>query len=71
MATKTSAERREHFETSSGIELPNDFNPSNTDVDYERDLGEPGEFPLHARRATQHVSRAFLDDASVCGLCDG
>jgi methylmalonyl-CoA mutase N-terminal domain/subunit len=46
MATKTSAERREHFETSSGIELPTDFNPSNTDgVDYERDLGAPGEYP--------------------------
>jgi methylmalonyl-CoA mutase N-terminal domain/subunit len=47
MATKTSAERRERFETSSGIELPNDFNPSNTEeVDYERDLGAPGEYPF-------------------------
>jgi methylmalonyl-CoA mutase, N-terminal domain len=47
MQTKTSAERRERFETSSGIELPNDFNPSNTEgVDYERDLGAPGEYPF-------------------------
>jgi methylmalonyl-CoA mutase N-terminal domain/subunit len=46
MAMKTSAERRERFETSSGIELPVDFNPSNTDLpEYERDLGAPGEFP--------------------------
>jgi methylmalonyl-CoA mutase N-terminal domain/subunit len=46
MAMKTSTERRERFETSSGIELPNDFNPSNTDApDYEADLGSPGEFP--------------------------
>ena len=46
MATKTSAERREHFETSSGIELPVDFNPSNTEeVDYEKDLGAPGAYP--------------------------
>ncbi|MFN2454065.1 MAG: methylmalonyl-CoA mutase [Pyrinomonadaceae bacterium] len=46
MATKTNAERRERFETSSGIELPNDFNPSNTDrPDYEQDLGAPGEYP--------------------------
>jgi methylmalonyl-CoA mutase, N-terminal domain len=46
MATKTSAERREHFDTSSGIELPADFNPSNTDgIDYERDLAAPGEYP--------------------------
>ena len=46
MATKTHAERREHFETPSGIELPVDFSPANTDpVDYEKDLGAPGEFP--------------------------
>ncbi len=41
------AERREKFETSSGIELPNDFNPENsTPVDYSHDLGSPGEFPF-------------------------
>jgi methylmalonyl-CoA mutase N-terminal domain/subunit len=46
MSTKTTAERRERFETPSGIELPADFNPSNTEaVDYDRDLGEPGEYP--------------------------
>src|SRR5919202_6022212 len=46
MATKTSAERRERFETSSDIELSVDFNPSNTEApDYERDLGAPGEYP--------------------------
>lgn len=39
------AERRDRFETSSGIELPNDFNPSNTSVDYEADLNAPGKFP--------------------------
>lgn len=44
MATQTKDERR--FETTSGIELPVDFNPSNTDsIDYENDLGSPGEFP--------------------------
>ncbi|MDQ5839045.1 MAG: methylmalonyl-CoA mutase family protein [Acidobacteriota bacterium] len=51
MTTKTDApaerrERRERFETSSGIQLPNDFNPSNTDpLDYDRDLGDPGTYP--------------------------
>jgi methylmalonyl-CoA mutase N-terminal domain/subunit len=51
MSTKTDAptarkERREHFETSSGIPLPNDFNPSNTEpLEYDRDLGDPGVFP--------------------------
>ncbi|HVG39748.1 MAG TPA: methylmalonyl-CoA mutase family protein [Pyrinomonadaceae bacterium] len=47
MGTRTqSAERRATFETSSQIELPNDFHPGNTDpVDYERDLGAPGEYP--------------------------
>lgn len=39
-------ERREKFETSSGIELPNDFNPDNTTkTDYDRDLADPGDFP--------------------------
>ena len=43
MSTKTKDDRRE---TTSGIELPNDFNPSNTDnLNYEQDLGSPGEFP--------------------------
>ena len=42
-----SAERREQFTTTSGIELPNDFNPGNTQpVEYGRDLGEPGRFPF-------------------------
>jgi methylmalonyl-CoA mutase, N-terminal domain len=39
-------QRRESFKTSSGIEIPNDFNPDNTKpVGYESDLGEPGSFP--------------------------
>jgi methylmalonyl-CoA mutase N-terminal domain/subunit len=46
MVIKQSVERRERFETTSGIELPVDFNPSNTEaVDYERTLGAPGEYP--------------------------
>ncbi len=40
------AERRDRFETSSGIELPNDFNSKNiTGLDLKSDLGSPGEFP--------------------------
>src|SRR5216684_1917280 len=47
MVAKTKSERREHFKTSSGIELPVDFNPSNTEpVEYDRDLGDPGESPF-------------------------
>ena len=39
-------ERREKFQTSSGIELENDYNPGNTTpVNYAHDLGDPGEFP--------------------------
>jgi methylmalonyl-CoA mutase N-terminal domain/subunit len=46
MSAKTQSDRRDHFRTSSGIELPVDFNPSNTQaVEYDRDLGDPGEFP--------------------------
>jgi methylmalonyl-CoA mutase N-terminal domain/subunit len=50
MVTKTNSakpNRREHFRTSSGIELPVDFNPSNTEkLEYDRDLGDPGAFPF-------------------------
>jgi methylmalonyl-CoA mutase N-terminal domain/subunit len=45
-AAARAPERRERFETSSGVELPADFNPSNTaPLDYERDLGPPGQYP--------------------------
>jgi len=47
MPTKTKSERREQIKTTSGIELPVDFNPENTQpVSYERDLGRPGEAPF-------------------------
>jgi len=66
MSTKTDAparerrERREGFETSSGIPLPNDFNPSNTDApDYDRDLGAPGEFP-YTRGVRRNMYRGRL-----------
>src|SRR6266513_1805079 len=46
MATKTKNERRAHFTTSSGIDLPVDFNPANTEpLEYDHDLGDPGQFP--------------------------
>ncbi|HUS13029.1 MAG TPA: methylmalonyl-CoA mutase family protein [Pyrinomonadaceae bacterium] len=46
MPTKSQTERRKRFETSSGIDLPADFNPSNTEpIDYEKDLNSPGDFP--------------------------
>jgi methylmalonyl-CoA mutase N-terminal domain/subunit len=45
-SAKDKTERRERFQTSSGIELPNDFNPTNTEqINYETDLGAPGAFP--------------------------
>src|SRR5215213_85769 len=60
MATNTRAERRERFETSSGIELPNDFNPSNTEtIDYERELGAPGEYP-YTRGIRRNMYRGRL-----------
>ncbi len=40
-------ERRKRFTTASGIELPNEFNPSNTsEIDYSNDLGDPGSYPF-------------------------
>ncbi len=38
------SERREKFQTSSGIELPNDFNPTNTNIDFN-EIGEAGKYP--------------------------
>jgi methylmalonyl-CoA mutase N-terminal domain/subunit len=46
MVTKSKAERREHFQTTSGIDLPVAFSPANTEtIEYDRDLGDPAEFP--------------------------
>src|SRR5437588_7603242 len=60
MSTKTSIERREHFETSSGIELPVNFNPANTEpVNYDHDLGAPGEFP-YTRGIYENMYRGRL-----------
>src|SRR6266403_958796 len=60
MTTKTKTERREHFTTSSGIELPVDFNPSNSEpLDYDRDLGDPGEFP-YTRGVRRNMYRGRL-----------
>jgi methylmalonyl-CoA mutase N-terminal domain/subunit len=60
MSTKTKSERREHFATSSGIELPIDFNPSNTaELEYDRDLGDPGEFP-YTRGIRRNLYRGRL-----------
>src|SRR3989440_6252155 len=60
MATKIKEGRREHFTTSSGIELPVDFNPSNSDaVEYDRDLGDPGQFP-YTRGIRRNMYRGRL-----------
>jgi methylmalonyl-CoA mutase N-terminal domain/subunit len=60
MATKTKDERRERFETPSGIQLPVDFNPANTSpVDYDEDLGAPGDFP-YTRGIYQNMYRGRL-----------
>src|SRR4051812_22122936 len=54
------SERRERFETSSGIELPNDFNPENvTAEDYARDIGAPGHFP-YTRGVRRNMYRGRL-----------
>ena len=46
-AIAASPERAERFETSSGIEIADLYTPADTlDLDEERDLGRPGEFPF-------------------------
>ncbi|MGH7458519.1 MAG: acyl-CoA mutase large subunit family protein [Longimicrobiaceae bacterium] len=44
-ALETRPERRESFETSSGIEVGRLYTPAEVDVDHDRDLGYPGEPP--------------------------
>jgi methylmalonyl-CoA mutase N-terminal domain/subunit len=44
-ARQNSQERRERFETSSGIPLATLYTPEDAATDYERDLGYPGEYP--------------------------
>src|SRR5215813_5001691 len=46
MPTTKAKERREKGANSSGIELKNHFAPEDVEIDVERDLGEPGEFPF-------------------------
>ena len=52
-------QRRKKFETSSGIEFPNEFNPENTqNIEYKEDLGNPGEFPFtRGARETMYRGR--------------
>src|SRR6188768_1711588 len=46
-AVASSPERREIFETSSGIEIRDLYTPADTaDLDEDRDLGRPGEYPF-------------------------
>jgi methylmalonyl-CoA mutase, N-terminal domain len=60
MATKQKDERRQRFATPSGIDLPPNFNPSNTDqIDYDNDLGAPGEFP-YTRGIYENMYRGRL-----------
>ncbi len=60
MTTRSKSERREHFTTSSGIELPIDFNPANAEeLEYDRDLGDPGEFP-YTRGIRRNMYRGRL-----------
>ncbi|HEX6941206.1 MAG TPA: methylmalonyl-CoA mutase family protein [Longimicrobiales bacterium] len=40
------AERRERFQTTSGVEIERLYDPSDVDIDYAADLGYPGEFPF-------------------------
>jgi methylmalonyl-CoA mutase N-terminal domain/subunit len=46
MSTTRAKERKKEFATSSGIELKNHFTPEDAELDIERDLGAPGEFPF-------------------------
>ena len=64
-------ERRESFETDSGLPLDTVYTPEDRalqDDGYLESIGYPGEFP-YTRRAAQYVSRARVDHAAVRRLC--
>jgi methylmalonyl-CoA mutase N-terminal domain/subunit len=58
---KAAPERRERFETSSGIEIRDLYDPSDTaGLDEDRDLGRPGEYPFtRGVQATMYRSRLW------------
>ena len=55
-------ERKERFETSSGIELPQIGLPSLTETDYESKLNFPGEYPFtRGVQPTMYRSRFWTE----------
>src|SRR3954452_19024331 len=60
-ASAAAAERRERFETSSGLEVKDLYTPADTaDLDEDRDLGRPGEPPFtRGVQATMYRSRLW------------
>jgi methylmalonyl-CoA mutase, N-terminal domain len=46
MKTRKTDARKENFQSSSGVPLPNHLTPEEISIDYRSDLGEPGEFPF-------------------------
>ncbi len=60
-AVRGSPERRSSFETSSGIELRDLYTPADLgDLDEDRDLGRPGEYPFtRGVQATMYRSRLW------------
>src|SRR6188768_2523474 len=60
-AVASSPERREAFETSSGIPIRDLYTPADTaELDEQRDLGRPGEFPFtRGVQATMYRSRLW------------
>ena len=57
--------------TISGIPYQPVYTPETTPIDYEADLGDPGQLPVHPRRVRDDVPRQAVDDAPVRGLRHG
>ena len=60
-AVEAAPERRERFETSSGLEIQDLYTPADTaGLDEDRDLGRPGEYPFtRGVQATMYRSRLW------------
>ena len=66
---KLDSERERRYTTVSDMDVEPLYGPPHTaDLDYDRQLNDPGQYPFTARRLSFDVPRQAVDDAPVRGL---
>ena len=54
-------ERDAEFSTMSGVPIKPLYTPDDAEGEYDDKLGYPGEYPVHPRRLSEHVSWRLVD----------